>query len=60
MGRLIVEQIISADGYAADADGGIEFFEVSPEAGGGAEHAFELGQAVTHPSGHVSLYYRLT
>jgi dihydrofolate reductase len=27
MGRLIVEQIVSADGYAADADGGIGFFE---------------------------------
>lgn len=27
MGRLIVEQIISADGYAADPDGGIGFFE---------------------------------
>lgn len=26
MGLLIVEQIISADGYAADADGGIDFF----------------------------------
>src|SRR5688572_31245664 len=26
MGRLIVEQIISADGYAADVDGGIGFF----------------------------------
>lgn len=27
MGRLIVEQIVSADGYTADADGGIGFFE---------------------------------
>lgn len=27
MGRLIVEQIVSADGYAADAEGGIGFFE---------------------------------
>lgn len=26
MGRLIVEQIISADGYAAEPDGGIDFF----------------------------------
>ena len=26
MGRLIVEQIISADGYAADVNGGIDFF----------------------------------
>jgi dihydrofolate reductase len=26
MGRLTVEQIVSADGYAADADGGIDFF----------------------------------
>lgn len=27
MGKLIVEQIISADGFAADKDGGIGFFE---------------------------------
>ncbi|TWI04650.1 dihydrofolate reductase [Luteimonas cucumeris] len=27
MGRIIVEQIISADGYAAEPDGGIGFFE---------------------------------
>ena len=27
MGRLTVEQIISVDGYAADADGGIEFMQ---------------------------------
>lgn len=27
MGKLIVEQIISADGYAAEPDGGIGFFE---------------------------------
>lgn len=26
MGRLIVEQVVTADGYAADPDGGIEFF----------------------------------
>jgi dihydrofolate reductase len=26
MGRLTVEQIVSADGYAADPDGGIDFF----------------------------------
>ncbi len=34
MGRLIVEQIVSADGYAAGPDGGIGFFAVSPEVGG--------------------------
>lgn len=27
MGKLIVEQIVSADGYAAEPDGGIGFFE---------------------------------
>ncbi|MFF2388408.1 dihydrofolate reductase family protein [Agromyces sp. NPDC058104] len=27
MGRLIVEQVVTADGYAADPDGGIDFFE---------------------------------
>ncbi len=31
MGRLTVEQIISVDGYAADANGGIEFFEAVDE-----------------------------
>ncbi len=31
MGRLIVEQIVSVDGYAADADGGIGFFEAVDE-----------------------------
>ncbi|WP_430647135.1 dihydrofolate reductase family protein [Agromyces sp. GXS1127] len=30
MERLIVEQIVSADGYAADAEGGIGFFEAVP------------------------------
>jgi dihydrofolate reductase len=36
MGRLLVEQIVSADGFAADADGGIDFFEVlvRPDADG--------------------------
>ncbi|MFD4421713.1 dihydrofolate reductase family protein [Agromyces sp. NPDC058484] len=32
MGRLIVEQIVSVDGYAADAEGGIGFIEAA-EAG---------------------------
>ncbi|MFF2277036.1 dihydrofolate reductase family protein [Agromyces sp. NPDC058126] len=27
MGRLIVEQVVTADGYAADPEGGIDFFE---------------------------------
>jgi dihydrofolate reductase len=27
MGRLIVEQVVTADGYAADRDGGLDFFE---------------------------------
>lgn len=31
MGNLIVEQIISADGYAADAEGGIGFFASARE-----------------------------
>jgi dihydrofolate reductase len=31
MGRLTVEQIISVDGYAADANGGIEFFAAVDE-----------------------------
>ena len=31
MGRIIVEQIVSADGYAAEADGGIGFFGSSGE-----------------------------
>jgi dihydrofolate reductase len=37
MGRLIVEQIVSADGYAAEVDGGLGFFEFSPEVAGDAE-----------------------
>lgn len=37
MGRLIVEQIVSADGYAAEPDGGIGFFDVSPEVAGDPE-----------------------
>lgn len=37
MGRLIVEQIVSADGYAADVDGGIDFFAASPEVAGDPE-----------------------
>ena len=31
MGRLIVEQIVSVDGYAADPEGGIGFFEAVDE-----------------------------
>ena len=31
MGRLIVEQIITVDGYAQDADGGIDFFQATDE-----------------------------
>ena len=31
MGRLTVEQIVSVDGYAAEADGGIGFFEAVDE-----------------------------
>ena len=31
MGRLIVEQIVSVDGYAADPEGGIDFFEAVDE-----------------------------
>lgn len=27
MGRLLVEQVVTADGYAADRDGGLDFFE---------------------------------
>lgn len=36
MGRLLVEQIVSVDGYAADPEGGIDFFEalVRPDADG--------------------------
>jgi len=31
MGKIIVEQIVSADGYAADSDGGIGFFSSARE-----------------------------
>ncbi|MGX5696541.1 dihydrofolate reductase family protein [Agromyces soli] len=39
MGRLIVEQVVTADGYAADRDGGIGFFEslIQPGEDGEAE-----------------------
>lgn len=33
MGRLIVEQIVSADGYASETDGGIGYFDVAGELG---------------------------
>lgn len=36
MGKVIVEQIVSLDGYAEDADGGIDFF-VNAEWGGEAD-----------------------
>jgi hypothetical protein len=31
MGKVIVEQIVSADGYAACKDGGIGFFDASSD-----------------------------
>lgn len=37
MGRLIVEQIVTVDGYAAEPDGGIEFFEALIEPGENGE-----------------------
>ncbi|UOQ87666.1 dihydrofolate reductase family protein [Agromyces endophyticus] len=39
MGHLIVEQVVTADGYAADPDGGIGFFEalIQPGENGEAE-----------------------
>ncbi|SFR90357.1 Dihydrofolate reductase [Agromyces sp. CF514] len=52
MGRLIVEQVVTLDGYAADPDGGIDFFEalVRPGADGevdfnDAEQLAYVGQA---------------
>lgn len=40
MGILTVEQIVSADGYAASRDGGLEFFNVSE---GGSEGGDDAG-----------------
>jgi len=37
MGRLTVEQIVTVDGYAADADGGIDFFEAVDRTGDEAD-----------------------
>jgi dihydrofolate reductase len=42
MGRLTVEQIVSVDGYAADADGGIEFFEAVDEVDSNDEDQLEF------------------
>lgn len=52
MGKLIVEQIVSADGYAAEADGGIGFFEsdvASIEAG---TDISKLGDFARHAEGN--------
>ena len=37
MGHLIVEQVVTADGYAADPDGGIGFFEALIQPGENGE-----------------------
>lgn len=42
MGRLTVEQIVSVDGYAADKDGGIEFFEAVDEVDSNDEDQLEF------------------
>ncbi|MFF2272818.1 dihydrofolate reductase family protein [Agromyces sp. NPDC058136] len=33
MGRLIVEQVVTADGYAADREGGLDFFDALVQTG---------------------------
>lgn len=43
MGRLIVEQVVTADGYAADPDGGIDFFDALVQTGD--DGAVELNDA---------------
>lgn len=43
MGRLIVEQVVTADGYAADPDGGIDFFGALVQTG--EDGAVELNDA---------------
>jgi dihydrofolate reductase len=42
MGRLTIEQIISVDGYAADADGGIGFFLAGDQVDGNDEEQLEF------------------
>lgn len=40
MGRLIIEQIVSIDGYAAEVDGGIDFFDALVQPGENGEVDF--------------------
>ncbi|WP_022892886.1 dihydrofolate reductase family protein [Agromyces subbeticus] len=40
MGRLIIEQIVSIDGYAAELDGGIDFFDALVQPGENGEVDF--------------------
>src|SRR5688500_17702727 len=40
MGRLLVEQVVTADGYAADPEGGIGFFEALVRPGESGEVDF--------------------
>lgn len=40
MGRIIVEQIVSVDGYAAELDGGIDFFDALVQPGENGEVDF--------------------
>ena len=60
MGNIIVEQIVSADGYAAEEDGGIGFFHPGNDfSGTEAEqmrmHHSELRLLRRHTQDHASL-----
>lgn len=51
VGQLIVEQIVSADGHVADADGGIGFFQR-------ARRDLVLERSTSHPAGVMVGQYR--
>ena len=48
MGRLLVEQVVTADGYAADPDGGIDFFEALVRPGADGEVDFNDAEQLAY------------
>ncbi|ANJ28421.1 dihydrofolate reductase family protein [Agromyces aureus] len=48
MGRLIVEQVVTVDGYAADPDGGIDFFEALVRPGADGEVDFNDAEQLAY------------
>ena len=50
MGRLLVEQVVTADGYAADPEGGIDFFEALVRPGENGEVDFNDAEQLEYVS----------